>query len=142
LEKQLIKELKSNDEHFGYNVSSGGEFPAQGVKMSKETKEKMSESHKGIVFTEERKRNMSIAAKKRGNNKAGKIGALNGQAGIVRQIDMKTNAVVAEYYGFYEMERETGFSQTPVKRAARGEQKQSHGYYWEYIPRRLIKCRY
>lgn len=138
LEKQLIARYKSNDEHYGYNKSTGGEYPAEGVKLSEATKKKMSVSHKGIVFSERHKANMSIAAKKRGNMMSGKTGPRNGKAGLVRQIDIATGQIIAEYYGFYEMERQTGFSQEPVKRATKGTQRQSHGYRWEYIPRREL----
>lgn len=138
LEKQLIAKYHTNEELHGYNKSTGGEFPVQGVKLSEETKRKMSESHKKIVFTEEWKKNMSIAAKKRGNMKTGKNGIQCGVAGLVKQIDIKSGEVVAEYYGFYEMSRKTGFGIEPVRRATRGKQKQSHGYKWEYTPRREI----
>lgn len=138
LEKQLIAKYQSNNELYGYNKSIGGEFPVQGVKMSEATKHKMSESHKGIIFTEEQKKNMSIAAKKRGNMKTGKKGKQCGVAGLVKQIDINSGDVIAEYYGFYEMQRVTGFGIVPVRRAAYGKQKQSHGYRWEYIPRREL----
>lgn len=137
-EKELIAHYKTNDERYGYNKSVGGENPNEGTAMSQEAKAKMSEAHKGVAFSEEQKRNMSIAAKKRGNMRTGKTGKECGKAGIVRQIDLKTGEVVAEYFGFYEMERKTGFGQAPVVRAAKGKQKQSHGYRWEYIPRRLL----
>lgn len=137
-ERELIALYKSNDERYGYNKSVGGENPNEGMTMSAEAKAKMSKAHKGLVFTEEHKRNMSIAAKKRGNMREGKTGKQCGAAGIVRQIDILTGEVVAEYYGFYEMERATGFGQTPVKRATKGIQKQSHGFRWEYIPRRSL----
>lgn len=42
-EMRLIIENKSNDANYGYNLSSGGEFP----KMSEETKRKISEASKG-----------------------------------------------------------------------------------------------
>lgn len=137
-ERRLIKEYRTNDERYGYNKSEGGEFPASGMRHTDETKRKMSEAHKKIVFTEERKRNMSLAAKKRGNGRTGRKGKACGCAGLVRQIDIETGAVVAEYYGFYEMERITGFKKTPIQRAAKGIQKQSHGFKWEYIPRRKL----
>lgn len=142
LEKTLIAKYKTNDESFGYNKSTGGEYPAQGIKMSDEAKRKMSESHKKIVFTKERKKNMSIAAKKRGNNLTGRFGAESQSAGLVKQIDAETNKVIAIFHGYCEMERITGFNLRSIQRAARGEQKMSHGYKWEYVPKRRIKCLY
>lgn len=138
LEKELIAEHRSNDERFGYNKSTGGENPCEGAKMSEDARRKMSEAHKKIIFSEERKKNMSVAAKKRGNGLTGKTGAKSQRAGLVRQIDIKTGEVVAEYRGFYEMERETGYKITPIRRAAYGGQQQSHGYKWEYIPKKEL----
>lgn len=138
IEKDLIKKYKSNKPRFGYNKSIGGENPAEGTTMSEETRHKMSESHKGLKRTAEQRKRMSEAAKKRGNGLVGKTGALNGIAGLVRQIDIETGETIAEYYGFNEMERITGFGIVPVRRATCGKQKQSHGYKWEYIPRRLL----
>ena len=136
LEKELIAQYQTNNEAYGYNKSTGGENPAEGIKLSDATKHKMSESHKRIVFTEEQKHNMSVAAKKRGNMRTGKKGIKCSVSGLVKQIDIKTGKIVAEYYGFYEMNRLTGFGIVPVRRAAYGAQRQSHGYKWEYIPRR------
>ncbi len=138
MEKELIDKYRTCIDTYGYNKSTGGENPNEGAKMSDEAKAKMSASHKRVVITEEWKNNMSQAAKKRGNCKLGKIGKDCGKAGLVRQIDIKTGELVAEYYGFSEMERMTGFSQNPVKRATKGLQKQSHGFRWEYIPRRTL----
>lgn len=137
-EKELVEFYKSNDDRYGYNKSSGGENPNEGAKMSDDTKRKMSESHQSIAFSEERKKRMSEAAKKRGNMMLGKKGKLCGKAGIVRQKDIDTGEVIAEFYGFDEMERVTGFKKTPIVRATKGKQKQSHGFLWEYIPRREI----
>lgn len=58
-EKLLIDKLKTTDENFGYNLSSGG----KSYVMTDEIKQKLSESHKGRVFSEERKAQMSITSK-------------------------------------------------------------------------------
>lgn len=82
LEREKIKEFKSNDRNFGYNLTDGGEVGKRhseeskrlmsehkkgtpsvrkGEHLSEETKRKLSEAHKGIrrnigvPFTEERK---------------------------------------------------------------------------------------
>lgn len=136
LECQLIAMYKSNQGEYGYNASTGGENPAQGVKHSDETKRKMSEAHKGIVFTAERCVHMSEAAKKRGNGRKGMLGEKCSKAGIIEQIDLITGQVVATFYGYAEMKRKTGFEPTPVRRVVRGTQRQAYGYRWTYTPRR------
>lgn len=138
LEIQLIEKYKSNNEAFGYNKSSGGSAPASGVLVSDETKKKMSESHKGFVMAESTKEKLRSKAIARGNGRQGKKGKECMKAGLVRQIDPQTGNVVAEYYGYDEMSRVTGFGKVPVQRVVRGEQRQSHGYKWEYIPRRKL----
>ena len=136
LERSTIAKYNSDDWRHGYNKSSGGERPAQGVRHSEETKRKMSEAHKGIVFSEERKHNMSEAAKKRGNNRGGMTGAACPKAGILEQIDKATGELVATFYGYAEMQRATGYEPTPVHRVVKGTQRQAYGYVWKYTPRR------
>jgi len=46
---------KSTHEHFGYNLRTGGQLTHH---LSEETKRKMSEAHKGKVFSKEHKRKM------------------------------------------------------------------------------------
>lgn len=71
-EIELIRFHKSNNEDYGYNISSGGEFPTTGRKLSDEAKRKLSESRRGEKATwygkklsEEHRRKMSEAHKGR-----------------------------------------------------------------------------
>lgn len=85
LEIKLIKEYKSNDYKFGYNMSSGGEFGGSGVIVSQETraklsqkrkcrkmpeyvKNKISESLKGHYISEETKKKISQSLKAKNTN--------------------------------------------------------------------------
>lgn len=54
-EIELIALYKSNDPKFGYNLSSGGELSAKGVRLSYETRKKMSRSHEGKTFPDRSK---------------------------------------------------------------------------------------
>lgn len=56
IEIKLIAEHKSNQKEYGYNVSNGGNTVG---KHSEETRKKMSESKKGIKFSDAHKRNLS-----------------------------------------------------------------------------------
>lgn len=138
LEIGLITKYKTTDERYGYNRSTGGESPASGVLVGKTTRQKMSDAHRGVAMSEEAKQKLREKAVARGNGKQGKVGKNCGKSGIVRQIDIVTGEIVAEYFGFDEASRRTGFSKSPLKRAANGQQKQSYGFKWEYISRRAV----
>jgi hypothetical protein len=64
-EIEFIKFHHSDDRKYGYNLSSGGESGASGCIRSEETKEKLSESMKGRTFSEEHKRKLSEAGRRR-----------------------------------------------------------------------------
>ena len=83
-EQELIKKYRTNDREFGYNLTSGGDYFVMnkevkikiskalkgnknnlGKKHSEETRKKISESLKGHIVTEEQRKHMSEAAKKR-----------------------------------------------------------------------------
>lgn len=59
MEITLIKLLKSNNNKYGYNKSSGGEYGRAGIKLSEETKEKIRQSNIGKRASEETKRKIS-----------------------------------------------------------------------------------
>ena len=63
LEIKLIKEYKSNDYKFGYNMSSGGEFGGSGVIVSQETRAKLSQKRKGRKMPEYVKNKISESLK-------------------------------------------------------------------------------
>jgi len=56
-EKYWIKFFNSQDKKIGYNIYEGGGGDGY---MSKETKNKLSESHKNKIFSEEHKNNISL----------------------------------------------------------------------------------
>lgn len=136
-EKELIKLYKSNNPAYGYNISSGGENPAEGVKFSEETRRKMSISHKGVKHSEETKKLLRKKKKGRPNGHEGKVGKLCTKAGIVSQIDEKTNEVISVFYGYDEMHRMTGYAKTPVRETAQGIRKRAYGFKWKYEKRGL-----
>ena len=59
LEQYMIQWYDTANRAYGYNISLGGD----GSNHSEETKQKISESHKGIYHTEEAKKKMSKAKK-------------------------------------------------------------------------------
>lgn len=135
LEMELIKKYKSNDPSHGYNLSVGGESPAFGARWSKEQREKASKARRGKKASKETCKAISEAKKGRTNGLKGRKGRQSQRAGIVVQIDEATGEEVAEFFGYYEMNRKTGYAQTPVKEAANGKRKRAYGYKWKYIKR-------
>ena len=71
-EIELIKLYDSTNRQKGYNIGTGGEFGATGVKKSKEFCEMVSKRHKGKVLSEETKRKILETRKERGITFKGK----------------------------------------------------------------------
>lgn len=134
-EAELIELYNSNDDRYGYNKSDGGECSAFGIKHSEETKLKMSISHRGRKNTIEHCKNISKGKKGKPNGREGQFGVNCSQSGIVQMIDESTGEVVRTFYGYYEMQRLTGYAQTPVKECVSGKRKRAYGYKWSYIKR-------
>lgn len=65
MEKNLIGQLKTTDDNFGYNLSTGGESGAAGTKQPQERIEKTRKIHTGRKITEETRIKMSESAKGR-----------------------------------------------------------------------------
>lgn len=65
MEQDLIREYKTTDDRYGYNLSTGGESGAAGVVVSAETRAKRSASSKGRTQSDETRRKLSEAAKGR-----------------------------------------------------------------------------
>lgn len=61
MEQELIAQYKSNNSNYGYNISPGGEC----VKLSEETKQKISKSKQGTHVSKTARLNMSNAQKRR-----------------------------------------------------------------------------
>ena len=64
MEIKLIKEYKTQDSNFGYNVQSGGQLGNDGVVFSEESKKKMSEAHIDKKHSVEHNRKISESMKK------------------------------------------------------------------------------
>lgn len=135
LEKNLISAYKSNNKEFGYNKSIGGENPAEGITHSEDTKEKQRVSHKGYVASEQTKKKISDAKRGKSNGREGMTGIKATQSKIVIQIDETTGETIHVYYGYYEVQRQTGFKRTPVMEAAHGIRKRAYGYKWKQVNR-------
>ena len=136
LERELIDKYKTTDREFGYNKSIGGECPTLGIVPTPESNEKRRRAMTGRACPENRKIAISKAKRGRPNGLTGRHGRDCMKSGIVIQIDENSGKEVARYFGYYEMNRITGFAQTPVKEVVSGKRKRAYGYLWKYEKRK------
>lgn len=131
IERDLIASYDSTNPENGYNVSIGGESGHVGVKMSDESREKMSKARKGKRFSQDHKNKISAALKGR------KISdeAIN-KARITRsepfvQLDLDGN-LIQEYLTTWEAKQTTGISQDAISSVLNknDEQKTAGGFIW------------
>ena len=138
LERQLIKQYKSNDLQNGYNLSAGGENPSEGSHRSEEINRKMSILMTGKKHDFAFRQKISAAKKGRPNGLEGRKGKDCSKSGMVIQIDETTKEIIQVFFGFDEMQRKTGYSKTPVREAANGIRHRAYGYLWQYKKREII----
>lgn len=175
-ERELISLYRSNEKQYGYNLSNGGECigkhsaesrkkmsmakigkpsARKGVKLSEETKKKISEKHKGlrynigVPFTEERKRHLSenhadfrgeknpSYGKKwtpeqiaiRQAHRIYKRGGDNPTSKPILQLDLDGN-LIKRWNSITEACEI--YTRTSIKDCLRGKYKQHRGYQWRY----------
>lgn len=119
LEQRLIAEYHSNDYHFGYNKSIGGECPFLGTHP---VRPKGSLSPRfGKKHTEEAKRKMSES------RKGQQRGALNHKSKRVVCIELNKT-----YESLGEAERDLGLKRKLIWRACQRNNGSSGGYHWRW----------
>lgn len=149
-EQQLIKKYNSLNRKYGYNSTSGGDCFVMneetkqkiskamkgnknglGHSCSKEKKKKISESLKGLKFTEERIKNMSIAASKRhvpcSDEKRKKLSQNypNKKMVYCEELDKVFNSI-------QECGRELNIPAINISKVCRGKGKTLKGYHFKY----------
>lgn len=149
-EQELIKQFNSMDRDFGYNSTSGGEACAMNEETkqkisqslmgnkngfdhpcSEEKKRKIGEAQKGRKFTEERKKRMSKAAKKRhvpcSEEKRQKLSKNypNKKKVYCKELNKIFDSV-------QQCGRELGIAATSISSLCRGRGKTLKGYHLKY----------
>lgn len=150
IEKSLIKEFNCQDRTFGYNILEGGSAPC----IPLETRQKMSKAmignknSKGVIFTEERKQNISLAlkgkpftakhkeniskAKKGKTHKSISEEAKRKIAKAHKKKQVKCLEINTLYESIQECSRILKIEATTICACCKGRVKSSHGLHFKY----------
>ena len=123
-EKELIKKYKTNQEEYGYNMTSGGKGAPNCTKTI-ETREKLSKANIGKKHTEETKKKLSKASKGR------HLGGKSPRARKILQYDLGGN-FIKEWDSFKDIERALNVNYSAIWKVCNGKRKQIKGYIWRY----------
>lgn len=135
LEVNLIKDYRSADCRFGYNVSLGG----NGVgKHSAETRKKIGDRRRGFHHAEESKRKMSESHKGKtlseehiAKLKTAQFGSKHHRARAVYQLSL--SGEIIEYFEcIADAERKTGVTNKNICKCCKKERRHAGGYVWRY----------
>lgn len=150
-EIELIKEHKTNDRKFGFNISSGGESHS-GTKISDKHKKIISEANKGKIVSIETRIKLSKSSKKyfsdpeiRKNHGKYEIGPKNHRYGIkltdeekiargakpVLQFT-KNGEFMQKYISLHDASEKTNIARSMISCCCSGKYKQAGGYIWRY----------
>lgn len=149
-EQELIAQYNTSNRKFGYNSTSGGEIFTMNketkIKISKalmgnknglghfcstEKKEKIRQSQKGKPFTEEHKRKLSEAAKKR------RVPCSQEKKKILQEAYPHKRKIYCEeldtvFPSVQECARQIGANATNISKVCRGRGKTVKGYHLRY----------
>lgn len=161
-EKELIREYQTTKAEYGYNLSTGGESGAAGIKQteeviqrrmnklrgrktSEETKRKQSEAAKGRTFSAETRKKMSEAAKGRVISAEQRAKISQGNKGKKRSEESKKKISDAKekskvyceetdlvYNSIHEAAKALGLYPTNICAVCKGKHKHTKGYHFSY----------
>lgn len=123
LEEKMIKMYDTIDN--GFNLQSGGENKLH----SQETKNKMSETRKGVPHSKEHCEAISKALT--GKKKTPEAIRNNQLAQHRKPVICVETGI--QYESLSEAERQTGILGETISRCCRGKQKTASGYHWRFI---------
>lgn len=149
LEQEYISKMKTNREEYGYNLLSGG----TAGKHSEKTKEKLSRMFTGKVVSNETKKKLKEAAKKRGGHPQSKqsrekmsramLGHEVSEATRVKLREAASIAVVCVETGevFQSMDaaaKNIGLAKCSISAVIHGRNKTAGGYHWELATKQQL----
>lgn len=127
-EIMLISALRSNERDCGYNIANGGSCRGS---MSIETRQKLSESRKGIVFSEEHIQNLSISHKNLKPTKEQNYKNMMSNPKRKAVVCIETNVV---YPSVRDACRQTGISSRRISEVCNHKygRKSAGGFSWKF----------
>jgi group I intron endonuclease len=150
-EIELIAYYNSNNENYGYNLSSGGESGSKGYKHTEEQRNRMSQNRKGEKnamygkhHTEETKQKERMAHLRDNLSQdtlykmsVAKKGKKRSIESIKKQIDTISNKVICiETSVIYNSIKEAGMlnniDSSCISKVCRGKRKTAGGFHWCY----------
>lgn len=156
-EIDLIKEYRSNEREYGYNISKGGDLVRLGIKHTEETKKRISKACKGFKMSVEHRQRQSERLKgkepywckipshtpeanqkrretmmRTGCMKHKFLGADSPKAKAVMMFDMN-GKYIKSFGAMSEAQKETNIDYGSIVKVCRGQRKSAGGYYWQYL---------
>lgn len=150
-EIELIKSYKSNNENYGYNLSSGGESGSKGYKYTKEQREHLSELRKGENnymygkhHTKETIEKIRISKRKENLSEetlhkmsVAKLGKKRSKSSIEKQKKTIGKKVICienqmTFSSVKEASKTFKIDSSSIAKVCRGVRKTSGGYHWAY----------
>lgn len=133
-EIELIEKYKTNQEEYGYNMTTGGKG-APNCTKSIETREKLSKANKGRKASEETKRKIGEA------HKGLHLGGKSPQARKILQYDLDGN-FIKEWDSLKDIERALNVSYSAIWKVCNGERKQVKDCIWRYKEEKVRDKKY
>lgn len=141
IERKSIAEHRSNEEKYGFNFDSGGNF---GKKRCTRTKKKMSKTATQLHFgdrlhTKEvvAKRAITQTGRKLSDETKRRIGdshrgSKSVSAKRVNQIDRYSGKIIKTWDCTMDVERTLGYKNSAISRCCSGGRPTAYGYVWRY----------
>ena len=126
IEDQWIKKYKPSGVLYNIREEANSNL---GIKLSEESKKKISKIHKGKIVSDETKKKMSFA-KQNMNKETKKKMSLAKQKSVI-QLD-KNNNFIAKFNSIIEAKTKTGIDNSSISKCCLGKCKSIGGYLWLY----------
>lgn len=130
IERDLIKQWRTQDRRFGYNMTSGGDGTPD-YHPSAETRAKLSEARKRENLSEEtlRRRSEGLRGRKFTEEHKKKIGDGNSKA--IEMLD-KDGSLLRRFRGARDAEVELNISHAHISQCCHGKRNSAGGYLWRF----------